>query len=217
MKTHTKLQDIVLSELAWEPSIDASHIGVATQDGIVTLTGYVTSYAQKVRSEEVVKRLAGVKAIANDLAVELPGTGRKTDTELAQSCLSALAWDVEVPHDDIKVRVADGRVTLEGSVSWYFQRAAAERAVRRLTGVVHVTNLIAVTPKAEAREVKNRVEAALRRYAETEARGVQVEARGAKVTIRGTVHSWREREQVEQAAWSAPGVSQVADELVVRN
>lgn len=216
MKTHTKLQEDVLTELAWDPSIDASHIGVATQDGVVTLTGYVTSYAQKLSAENVIKRLTGVRALANDLEVQIPGFGQKSDTELAETCLKALEWDVEVPHQDLKIKVSEGCVTLEGNVPWNYQRAAAERAVRSLLGVKAVFNQIRVKPAVVVADVRNRIEAALRRQAELEAGNVKIETRDRKVVLKGSVHTWTERQQVENAAWAAPGVDAVENDLIVR-
>jgi osmotically-inducible protein OsmY len=214
----TKLQREVQEELEWEPSVNASQIGVAaTQPGIVTLTGTVATYAEKVSVERAAKRLSGVRAVANDIEVQPIGSMKRTDTDIAQAVLRALDWDIAVPHEKIKARVDNGWVTLEGEVVLQFQRAAAENAVRRLNGVRGVTNQIRlqVRPSAQPAEVKNRIEAALRRSAEIDARGIQVDAKDSMITLRGKVRTWAERDEAERAAWGAPGVLAVKDELTV--
>jgi osmotically-inducible protein OsmY len=214
----TKLQREVQEELEWEPSVNASQIGVAaTQPGIVTLTGTVATYAEKVSAERAAKRLSGVRAVANDIEVQPIGSMKRTDTDIAQAVLRALDWDIAVPHEKIKARVDNGWVTLEGEVVLQFQRAAAENAVRRLNGVRGVTNQIRlqVRPSAQPAEVKNRIEAALRRSAEIDARGIQVDAKDSMITLRGKVRTWAERDEAERAAWGAPGVLAVKDELTV--
>ena len=218
MTNATNLQHVVQEELEWEPSVDASQIGVAaTQPGIVTLTGTVATYAEKVSAERAAKRLSGVRAVANDIEVQPIGSMKRTDTDIAQAVLRALDWDIAVPHEKIKARVDDGWVTLEGEVVLQFQRAAAENAVRRLNGVRGVTNQIRlqVRPSAQPAEVKNRIEAALRRSAEIDARGIQVDAKDSMITLRGKVRTWAERDEAERAAWGAPGVLTVKDELTV--
>lgn len=215
MKANTRLQRDILEELAWEPSLDASHIGVSTGDGVVTLTGYVSNFAEKAVAERTVKRVQGVKAVANDLEVHLAGSSMRSDTELAEACLRVLEWDVQVPNQKVTLKVEKGRVTLEGMVDWQFQRNAAERAIRRLTGVLGVTNLIAIRPSVSAAEVRARIEAALKRSAELESKRLQVTAEGRHVTLSGTVHSWAEREEAERAAWAAPGVQEVDDRITV--
>ena len=218
MTNSTNLQHVVQEELEWEPSVDASQIGVAaTQPGIVTLTGTVATYAEKVSAERAAKRLSGVRAVANDIEVQPIGSMKRTDTDIAQAVLRALDWDIAVPHEKIKARVDDGWVTLEGEVVLQFQRAAAENAVRRLNGVRGVTNQIRlqVRPSAQPAEVKDRIEAALRRSAEIDARGIQVDAKDSMITLRGKVRTWAERDEAERAAWGAPGVLTVKDELTV--
>jgi osmotically-inducible protein OsmY len=214
----TKLQHDVQEELEWEPSVDASHIGVAaTQPGVVTLTGTVVTYAEKVSAERVAKRVSGVRAVANDIEVRVTGSMKRTDTDIAQAVLRALEWDIAIPHEKIKARVDNGWVTLEGEVALQFQRAAAENALRRLSGVRGVTNQIRlqVRPSVQPAEVKDRIEAALRRSAEIDAQGIQVDARDSMITLRGKVRTWAEREEAERAAWAAPGVLAVKDELNV--
>lgn len=218
MTNSTNLQHVVQEELEWEPSVDASQIGVAAiQSGVVTLTGTVATYAEKVSAERAAKRVSGVRVVANDIEVRPIGSMKRTDTDIAQAVLRALDWDIAVPHEKIKARVDDGWVTLEGEVALQFQRAAAENAVRRLNGVRGVTNQIRlqVRPSAQPAEVKDRIEAALRRSAEIDARGIQVDAKDNMITLRGKVRTWGERDEAERAAWGAPGVLAVKDELTV--
>lgn len=218
MINSTNLQHVVQEELEWEPSVDASQIGVAaTQPGIVTLTGTVATYAEKVSAERAAKRLSGVRAVANDIEVRPIGSMKRTDTDIAQAVLRALDWDIAVPHQKIKARVADGWVTLEGEVALQFQRAAAENAVRRLSGVRGVSNQIGlqVRPSVQPAEVKGRIEAAFRRSADIDAKGIQVDAKDSMITLRGKVRTWAERDEAERAAWAAPGVLAVKDELTV--
>jgi len=214
----TKLQHDVQEELEWEPSLDASRIGVAAvQPGVVTLSGTVATYVEKVSAERAAKRVSGVRAVANDIEVRPIGSMKRTDTDIAQAVLRALEWDIAVPNEKIKARVDNGWVTLDGEVALQFQRAAAENAVRRLSGVRGVTNqiLLQVRPSVEPAEVKNRIEAAFRRSADIDARGIQVDAKDSMITLRGKVRTWAERDEAERAAWAAPGVLAVKDELIV--
>lgn len=215
MKTDLRLQQDVQDELRWEPSIKDAEIGVAVKDGVVTLSGYVNTYAQKFAAERAAERVSGIRALAEDLAVKLPGSFARSDTEIAHAAVTGLRWDIEVPDDQIKVLVENGWITLEGSVDWYFQKAAAERAVRYLTGVKGLTNMINVKPKVSATEVKTKIESALRRSAAVDAAKIRVETMDGTVTLRGTVRTWTERQDAERAAWAAPGVTLVKDELVV--
>jgi osmotically-inducible protein OsmY len=210
-----QLQKKVLEALDWEPGLEAREIGVAANDGVVTLTGIVRSYADQFTAERVVKRLGGVKAIANDLEVRLPGDSRRSDSDLAVAAVRALEWDVNVPNDRIKIRVADGWLAMEGQLEWQYQRQAAERAVRHLMGVRGVSNLLTLTPRVTPADLKNRIEAAFKRTAELEARKITVETTGGKVILEGSVHSWAEREEAEDAVWAAPGVTVVEDRLGV--
>jgi osmotically-inducible protein OsmY len=214
----TKLQHDVQEELEWEPSLDASRIGVAAvQPGVVTLSGTVATYVEKVSAERAAKRVSGVRAVANDIEVRPIGSMKRTDTDIAQAVLRALEWDIAVPNEKIKARVDNGWVTLDGEVALQFQRAAAENAVRRLSGVRGVTNqiLLQVRPSVQPAEVKTRIEAAFRRSADIDARGIQVDAKDSMITLRGKVRTWAERDEAERAAWAAPGVLAVKDELIV--
>ena len=186
MKKDTDLRRDVLDEFEWEPSIDAAEIGVTAHDGIVTLTGTVDSFSQKLAAERVAKRLQGVKAIANDIEVRLPGTAERTDSDIARVAVDVLKWRTVVPKDRIKVLVKNGWITLEGEVDWQYQKDAAFDAVHHLVGVKGVTNMIALKPRVSAADIKSRIEAAFRRSAEVDAQKVQVETRDAKVTLRGS-------------------------------
>ena len=215
MDSSKELQRRVLDELDWEPSVEAAHIGVAVNDGVVTLTGSVSTYAEKMTAEQATKRLVGVKAVANDLEVRPTFPSQPNDTEIAQAVLRALEWDVSIPHDLIQARVAKGTVTLEGEVKFWYQRQAAVNAVRGLKGVQGIVNLISIRAVPKASDVKDRIEAAFRRSAEIDAGRIQVDTSAGKVTLRGRVRSWAEREEAENAAWAAPGVTTVDDELKV--
>jgi osmotically-inducible protein OsmY len=215
MLNNPVLQKKVLDALDWEPSLDASRIGVAVNDGIVTLNGQVPSWAELWTAERVIKRMTGVKGVANDLEVKLPGDAQRTDTDLAAAAVRAMEWDVQVPNQKLQVRVANGWLTLEGKVEWQYQREAAERAVRHLLGVRGVSNQITLVPKVTPADLKKRIEEALKRSAELEARLIRVETKGGAVVLDGTVHSWAERDRAEQAVWAAPGVVSVEDHLAV--
>lgn len=216
MKTDTQLQKDILEELRWDPRISEREIGVAVKGGVVTLSGAVPSFAERYSAETIVEGITGVKALANELTVKLPGASLRSDTEIAHKVVDALKWDVNVPNDKIKARVSDGWVTLEGEVEWAFQKEAAFRTVRYLTGVRGVTNGIRITPAfASTYEVAQKIKDALRRRAEQQADRIQVSTRDHVVTLSGAVPSFAERKAAEAAAWSAPGVSEVKDDLVV--
>lgn len=212
---NTELRRRVLEELDWEPSVDASAIGVAAKDGIVTLTGTVESYAQKRNAERAAKRVSGVKAVAEDLAVKLAGVAERSDTDIAQSVLSGLRFNVSIPHERIQVTVEDGWVTLDGEVEWQFQKSTAENAIKYTMGVKGITNRISVKPRISAADVKTKIEGAFARRAQLDANQIKVESIDNKVVLRGNVRSWQAKDQAEQAAWSAPGVSSVENNVVV--
>lgn len=215
MRTDAQLQADVLEELKWEPSVRETDVGVSVKDGIVTLSGYVESYAEKYAAERAAERVSGVRAIADDLRVHLPLSRERTDPDIAQAAANALDWDIEVP-DGIQLKVENGWLTLKGHVEWQFQKRAAERAVRNLTGVRGVANLIVVKPKAvSAFEVTQKIKDALRRSAESDADRISVEAQNGKVVLKGTVRSWAERTEAERAAWAAPGVTDVEDLIAI--
>lgn len=209
------LQKNVIEELAWDPTLTAAEIGVAAKDGVITLSGTVHTYNQKYAAEKAVHRVAGVKALADDLDVRLLPEHKRNDTELAHAVLAAFTWNVAVPEDKVQVDVADGWVTLRGQVAWDFQRRAAEGSVRSLAGVRGVSNLISIAPRVSSTDVKGKIESALKRHAEVDAQHIQVSATDGKVTLRGQVRSWTERNDAERAAWAAPGVRQVEDLLTI--
>lgn len=215
MKNDVDLQRDVFDELKWEPAVHSTHIGVTVKDGVVTLEGVVDSYPEKWAAERAVKRVAGVKALAEELEVKLPGFGKQTDADIAEAAENALEWDTEVPEDRIKVTVEKGFLTLEGEVDWEFERAAAKRAVQYLAGVKGVANEITLKPNVAPVDVKAKIEAALKRNAILDAEQINVQADGGKVTLRGSVSSWAERDEAEAAAWSAPGVNEVNDFIAV--
>jgi osmotically-inducible protein OsmY len=213
--TDRELQEHVQNALDWEPSIDAAEIGVTVDGGVVTLRGDIKSYAEKAAAERVALGVYGVKAVANDINVRLGGGQQRTDTEIAQAALSALKWNTMVPDEKITITVSNGWVTLKGQVDWEYHRAAAANVVRDLIGVRGVTNSITVKPHVSVADVKSKIEAALRRSAEVDARRIDVAVADAKVILSGNVHSWFERTQARQAAWAAPGVKEVEDHIAV--
>jgi len=213
--TDLELKKNVESELNFEPSINPAEIGVAAKDGIVTLTGRAQSYWEKVAAERASMRVDGVKAVVNEMTVRLPYSSERTDEDIAQAALSSLKWSVLIPADRVKVRVSKAWVTLEGALDWQFQKAAAEKAVRKLYGVLGVTNLLEVRAKPSTAQVNAEIEAALRRSANLDANRVKVEVEGDKVTLRGSVRSYFEREEAERAAWRALGVRTVANRITV--
>ncbi len=216
MKTDADIRRDVETELQWDPSLDERGIGVAVGDGVVTLSGRVTRYADRWMAEDIAKRVSGVRAIANDIEVAIPKVGERSDTEIAQAAASALSWHFELGSCDIKPVVKDGWVTLAGQVRWGFQRTAAENAIRYLTGVKGVTNNIGVKPMVKVADVKQKIEDAFRRQAVLEASDIEVNVLDGQVVLKGQVHSWQERDDAARAAWAAPGVSKVDNQLTVR-
>lgn len=215
MKTNIQLQRDVLDELQYEPSVDPAEIGVTAKDGIVTLTGHVKSYAEKWSAARAAERVSGVKAIVDEMQVRLPDIHLRTDEDIARAVLNALEWDVMVPDERIKVKVENGYITLDGTVDYKYQETAAVGAIRNLAGVKGVNDLVNVKPQVTPSGVKAKIESALRRAAELDAQRIKVDVHDSKVTLHGTVHSWAERSEVERAAWSAPGVTKVEDDLTV--
>lgn len=215
-KNDSQLQRDVLDELEWEPSINASDIGVAVKDGIVTLSGTMPSYAEKRAAERAALRVAGVKGVAEEIEVRLPSEHKRTDSEIASAAVNTIKWHVFLPEDRIQVKVENGWVTLEGQVEWNYQRARAESAVRPLTGVRGVTNLIMMKPQVKPTQVREKIKRALERAADEDAGKIRVEVDGSEVTLSGTVRSYMEKDEAEWAAWSAPGVTKVHNKLHVK-
>ncbi|MEQ1829567.1 MAG: BON domain-containing protein [Pirellula sp.] len=215
MKTDKELQHDVLEQLEWEPSINATQIGVAVKSGVVTLTGSVPTYAQKERAEHETKVVHGVRGVANEIAIKISDILQRDDTDIATAAVEALRWDTSVPDDHIQVSVSKGWVTLEGNLKWQFQRTTAENNVRRLAGVRGVTNSIKLKAPVTSSDIKKKIEAVFRRNAELDARRVDVTAHDGKVVLHGNVRSWAERDQAQKAAWAAPGVVQVDNQLCV--
>lgn len=215
MKTDAELKSDVSEELAWDPAINAAHVGVAVDRGVVTLTGHVETFAEKHAIERAVQRVKGVRLVAVELDVKLAPDHRRSDTEIAHAVESALKWNAVVGPSPLQVKVEKGWVTLGGQVSWAYQRAAAEKAVRNLLGVTGVSNLVEIRPAATVAQVASQIGKALARQAEREARHVNVSVNGSEVTLQGHVHSWAEAAAAAGAAWSAPGVTRVVNELVV--
>jgi len=214
-RTDEQIQDDILEELKWDTRVRPNEIGVAVKDGIVTLTGWVDSYLKKMAAESAAHRVQGVKAVANDIEVRLPSSSERTDADLAAAVVNALKWDAFIPADKIDVTVSKGWVTLKGEVEFGFQRRAAERAIQRLSGVKGVSNLITIKPLLSPTDLKQKIEKALVRNAETDARHITVEVQGSKVILYGTVRSYAEKQEAEDTVWSAPGVSEVDNRIVV--
>jgi hyperosmotically inducible protein len=211
-----RLRDDILDELAYEPIVDPAHIGVAVDQDVVTLTGHVGSYAQKLAAISAVRRVKGVHGIADEIEVRYSSDAETSDAEIARRAINVLSWDSVVPSNAIQVTVRDGLVTLTGKVNWYYQKSSAERDIRKLVGVRAVVNNIEIEPHAKANDVKRKVEAALKRHAEIEAKDIIVTVRDDdEVLLEGKVRNWEERFAVENAAWSAPGVKNVSDRLTI--
>lgn len=213
--SNKELREAVEQALDWEPIIDAKGIGVAVEDGVVTLTGHVATYPEKREAEKVAGLVRGVKAVACELKVTLPFDHQRSDEEIARAASNAIAWNTLLPKDRIQVWVDKGRVTLEGTVDWQYQRKSAVQCVRYLAGVKDVNNHIVIAPTADRVAVKSQIEAALLRNAQLDANGIRVEVRRERVILSGTVQSWVEREEAERAAWGSPGVCDVENLLVV--
>jgi osmotically-inducible protein OsmY len=216
MKTDTETRRDVEAELNWSPDVDQTDIAVKVNGGVVTLTGYVRTFADKYRAEAAVKRVAGVCAIANDLAVRVPLGDVVTDPEIARGAVAALKRELPQLAEAIKALVHEGHVALEGTVEWHYQRERAERAVRSVPGVISVRNSIRLEPRLAPAEIKRRIEQAFQRSAAVDAQHITVETRGPEITLRGEVRSWSECDEAIRTAWSAPGVINVRNEIRVR-
>ncbi len=215
MTKDTHIRDDVQREIAYTPGLRAAAIGVEVEDGIVTLTGTVSSYAEKLAALHAAERIAHVRAVACEIEVRLPGPRVRSDSDLAHAAANILDWNSSVPRDRVRIRVEHGWVTLEGTVDWQYQKDAAADAIAELTGVKGVENLVSVNPAMSADDTKEQIEAALRRSATIEDRNILVEVNQDKVVLHGEVRSIPEREEAERIAWSAPGVSDVANHIVV--
>jgi len=214
-RTDEEIQRDILEELKWDTRVRPNEVGVAVKDGVVTLTGWVDSYLKKMAAEEAAHRVRGVKAVVNDIEVRLPSSAERTDEDLAKAALNALQWQAGVPADKIDVTVSHGWVTLKGEVEYGYQKREAERAVERLSGVRGVINLIRVKPGLSPTDLKQKIEQALVRNAELDASRITVEVQGSKVILYGTVRSYAEKKAAEEAAWAAPGVSEVENHIVI--
>ncbi|TMC18467.1 MAG: BON domain-containing protein [Chloroflexi bacterium] len=214
-RTDEEIQRDILEELKWDTRVRPNEVGVAVKDGVVTLTGWVDSYLKKMAAEEAAHRVRGVKAVVNDIEVRLPSSAERTDEDLAKAALNALQWQAGVPADKIDVTVSHGWVTLKGEVEYGYQKREAERAVERLSGVRGVINLIRVKPGLSPTDLKQKIEQALVRNAELDASRITVEVQGSKVILHGTVRSYAEKKAAEEAAWAAPGVSEVENHITI--
>jgi osmotically-inducible protein OsmY len=215
MKTDSQLQHDVLAELEFEPSIDSAEIGVAVTDGVVALSGYVKSYAEKVAAERAVRRVAGVRAIAEEMVVRFASDPKTADPEIARRIADLFAWNVTIPGEKIGVNVEHGRVILTGAVDWFYQSREAAKAAAKINGVTGVTNLIEVQLRPAGADVKELIVAAFKRSADLDASSITVLTDGGKVVLGGRVNAWHEREVAERAAWAAHGVTKVEDNIVV--
>jgi osmotically-inducible protein OsmY len=215
MKTDQQLQQSVIDELTWDPSVHASQIGVIVKDGVVTLDGEVSSFAEKWGAERAAQRVTGVQALAVGLQVKLSALGKRSDSDIARSAQTALHWCSSCPSESIQLMVEDGWITLTGSVEWHYQKQAAADALRYLIGVTGVSDQISIAPKVLSTAVKADIEAALKRRASSDSQEIHVDVHGADVTLSGTVHSWAERELARHSAWGTKGVRQVVDNMAM--
>ena len=215
MRSDEDIKRDVESELRWDHDIDATDIGVAVKDGVVTLAGFVRSYMQKYDAERDAKRVSGVLAVANDLEVRLPVIDQKPDPEIAREVAKEIESELPYSYKLIKAVVSNGWVTLEGDVEWNYQKESAEQAARRVKGVKGITNFVMIKPQVEPQDVKRKIEDAFKRSAELDANRITVEANGSEVVLKGTVRSWAERDEAERVAWLAPGVRKVENRIII--
>lgn len=219
MKADAQLRDEIEAELEWDPSFDSRRIGVAVKDGIVTLSGHVNAYVDRWAAQKAAQKVTGVRAIANEIQVSLSFDDRRSDTDIAEAALLALNGNTLIPADAIKVSVKDGWLTLDGRVSWYYQKYVTETTVSHLRGVQGITNnLVIASPavKTSATDIKRKIESAFQRHAHRNVDRIHVSVTDGTVTLEGEVPSWREREDAQAAAWAAPGISKVEDRLIIR-
>ncbi|MCA6100645.1 MULTISPECIES: BON domain-containing protein [Bradyrhizobium] len=216
MKSDSEIERDVRDELKWDPDLNADDIAVSVKDGVVTLAGFTHSYTDRLEAETAAKRVAGVLAVANDIEVRLPAIDQRPDPDIARDAVAALKSQLPISHDQIKVIVKDGWITLEGTVEWRYQKTTADAAVRKVKGVKGVTNVITLKPKVQPTDIQRKIQDAFKRSAEVDAERISVDVRGSEVVLEGTVRSWIEREEAERVAWSAPGVTKVEDRIVVR-
>lgn len=215
MKNDAQIQKDVIDELNWEPSLNASEIGVTVKNSVVTLSGKVDTYLKKLTAEKAAKRVAGVKAIAEDIQVGIIPGLRKTDAEIAEAVLNALQWHTVIQEEKVKIQVEDGKVILEGEVEWEYQRVSAKTAIENLAGVRSITNLISIKPAIKSSDILQKISSAFHRSAKVDAGKITVEVKGNLVTLKGKVRSIAEKEDAESAAWAAPGVTSVDNKLEV--
>ncbi|SHF40045.1 BON domain-containing protein [Pedobacter caeni] len=215
MKSDAQIQKDVMAEIKWQPELNASEIGVACKNGVVTLSGQVDNYHQKITAEKAAKRVTGVKIVAEDIQVGMSPVGEKTDAEIAALVLTALKWNSAVQEEKIKIKVENGFVKLEGEAEWEYQRSQAKKAIEFLPGVKMVFNLITLKPKTRVQDIQKKITAAFQRSASIDSKAITIEVTGDKVVLRGKVRSFAEREDAEQAAWAAPGIVDVESKLEI--